>query len=233
FDTTGSPLKNGFDHFFGYLNQVHAHDSYPVELWRGSRKTRLTANDSDRQGAYSNDLFRDDALKFVDEHRSRPFFLLWSHTIPHAFPAKKTIEVPQIEPQYRDQPWPDIEKRFASAITRMDRQVGEMRAKLRTLGIERNTLVLFTSDNGPQAVPPHDSDFFDSNGPWRGVKRDLTEGGIRVPAIAAGPGLAKPGTVVDSPWAFWDLLPTCADIAGARVPAGVDGVSVNDLWQGR
>jgi arylsulfatase A-like enzyme len=230
--TTGVPEQQGFDHFFGYLNQVHAHDSYPTELWRGNRKVRLTANDNDAQGAYSNDLFRDDVLEFVENHRKRPFFLLWSHTIPHAFPAKKTIEVPQIEPAIRNQSWPDIEKRFASAVIRMDRQVGEFRAKLRALGLERNTLVLFVSDNGPQNVPPHDPDFFDSNGPWKGVKRDLAEGGIRVPAIAVGPGLAKPGSVVDSPWAFWDLPPTFAEIAGARVPKGMDGISVADVWRG-
>ena len=231
--TTGVPEKQGFDHFFGYLNQVHAHDSYPTELWRGARKVRLPANDNDAQGAYSNDLFRDDALGFVRENRKQPFFLLWSHTIPHAFPGKKTIEVPEIEPQYRNQPWPDIEKRFASAITRMDRHVGELRSLLRTTNLDRNTLVLFTSDNGPQGVPPHDSDFFDSNGPWKGIKRDLTEGGIRVPAIATGPGLARPGTVIDSPWAFWDLLPTFADWIGAAVPPGIDGVSVRRDWEGK
>jgi len=231
--TTGVPGKQGFDEFFGYLNQVHAHDSFPTELWRDDSPVAIPANRDGAQGAYSNDLFRDEAVAFVERNRDRPFFLLWWHTIPHAFPAKQTIEVPEIEPEYRAQPWPEIEKRYASVVTRMDRHLGEMMRRLRDLGIERDTIVLFTSDNGPQAVPPHDPDFFDSNGPLRGVKRDLYEGGIRVPAIVRWPGVAPAGRVSDAPWALWDLLPTLAQVAGVRPPAGIDGVSVLEAWRGR
>lgn len=231
--TTGVPSRQGFDEFYGYLNQVHAHDSYPTSLWRNDREEPLEANRENRQGAYSNDLFLKESLDFVERNRDRPFFLLWWHTIPHAFPAKQTIEVPEIEPEYRDKPWPDIEKRYASVITRMDRHLGQMMAHLKRLGLDRDTLFLFTSDNGPQAVAPHNPDFFDSNGPLRGVKRDLYEGGIRVPTIARWPARLPAGATRSMPWAFWDLLPTCAAIAGARAPRGIDGVNLLPEWIGR
>ena len=231
--TTGVPNKQGFDEFFGYLNQVHAHDSFPTELWRNDRIEPLPANNDKKQGVYSNDLFLKECLNFVERNQERPFLLMWWHTIPHAFPAQRTIEVPEIEPEYRDKPWPEIEKRFASVVTRMDRDLGTMLAHLRRLGLDRDTIVMFTSDNGPQAVPPHDPDFFDSNGPLRGIKRDLYEGGIRVPTIIRWPGRIQPGTVNPTPWAAWDILPTCAAIAGVRPPSGIDGVNVLPAWLGR
>ncbi len=232
-DTTGVPSKQGFDEFYGYLNQVHAHDSFPTELWRNNRREPLPANAEKKQGAYSNDLFLKESLSFVERNRNRPFFLLWWHTIPHAFPAQRTIEVPEIEPEFRDKPWPEIEKRFASVVTRMDRDLGRMMAHLKRLGLDRDTIVVFTSDNGPQAVPPHDADFFDSNGPLRGIKRDLYEGGIRVPTVIRWPGCVKAGTSNATPWAFWDLLPTCAAIGGAKPPRGIDGVNVLPAWLGK
>jgi len=231
--TTGVPNLQGFHEFYGYLNQVHAHDSYPTYLWRNDRQESLDANKDGKQGAYSNDLFLNECLSFVERNRHRPFFLLWWHTIPHAFPAKRTIEAPAIEPEYRDKPWPEIEKRYASVITRMDRHLGQMLALLSKLGLDRDTIFVFTSDNGPQNVPPHDPDFFDSNGPLRGIKRDLYEGGIRVPTIVRWPGRVPAGRVSDVPWAFWDILPTCAEIAGAPKPKGIDGVSVLPAWLGR
>ncbi len=232
-ETSGVPTRQGFDEFYGYLNQVHAHDSFPTELWRNDRKEALDANRDGKQGAYSNDLFLRESLAFVERNRQRPFFLLWWHTIPHAFPAKRTIEVPEIEPEYRNKPWPDIEKRFASAVTRMDRDMGKMMAHLKRLGLDRDTIVVFTSDNGPHAVPPHNADFFDSNGILRGTKRDLYEGGIRVPTIIRWPGRIRAGATSAQPWAFWDMLPTCAEVAGVKSPKGIDGVSVLPGWLGK
>ncbi len=170
---------------------------------------------------------------FVERNKDRPFFLLWWHTIPHAFPAKRTIEVPEIEPEYRDKPWPEIEKRYASVITRMDRDLGTMMVHLRRLGLDEDTIILFTSDNGPQAVPPHDPTFFKSSGPLRGIKRDLYEGGILVPTIVRWPRRVRGGLTSAYPWAFWDILPTCAQIAGVKPPAGLDGISVLNAWLGR
>lgn len=231
--TTGIPTRQGFDEFFGYLNQVHAHNSFATELWRNEQIVTLEANRDGKQGAYSNDLFLQESLAFVERNRRRPFFLLWWHTIPHAFPAQRQIEVPEIEPIYRDQSWPDIEKRFASVVTRMDRHLGIMMQRLNKLGLTRNTIILFTSDNGPQAVPPHDPTFFKSSGSLRGIKRDLYEGGICVPTVLRWPGRAPAGTVCDEPWAHYDMMATLADIVGKPVPRGTDGVSVLPLWQGR
>jgi arylsulfatase A-like enzyme len=232
-DTTGIPNRQGFHEFYGYLNQEHAHDSYPTELWRNEKRETLEKNLNDRQGAYSNDLFCDEAIAFVERNRSKPFFLLWSHTIPHAFPAKSAIEVPEIEPEYRPKPWPEIERRFASVITRMDRHLGRMLQKLRELKLEKETLILFTSDNGPQAVPPHSPDFFRSSGGLRGVKRDLYEGGIRVPTIVRWRGRIREGTLCDHPWAFWDLYPTLAELTSQPVPERIDGVSILPAWLGK
>ncbi len=231
--TTGVPSRQGFDTFFGYLNQVHAHDSFPTELWRDDQVVPVEANREGRQGAYSNDLFLQECLNFVQQNRNRPFFLLWWHTIPHAFPAKQTIETPEIEPAYRDKPWPDIEKRYASVITRMDRHMGEMMRHLDRLGLTRDTIVLFTSDNGPQDVAPHNPRFFTSSGPLRGIKRDLYEGGIRVPAVLRWPGKAPAGTVNRHPWIHYDILATLADLVGRPAPSDTDGISVLPLWQGK
>lgn len=232
-DTTGIPTRQGFDEFFGYLNQVHAHDSFPTQLWRNDTIVPLDNNRDGKQGSYSNDLFLKEALSFVERNRRRPFFLLWWHTIPHAFPAQRQIEVPSIEPIYREKPWPDIEKRFASVVTRMDRDLGTMMRHLNRLGITRDTIILFTSDNGPQAVAPHDPAFFRSSGPLRGVKRDLYEGGICVPTALRWPGRAPSGVVCHEPWAHYDLMATLADIVEKPAPRGTDGVSALPLWQGK
>ncbi len=231
--TTGVPSRQGFDEFYGYLNQVHAHDSYPTMLCRGDREEPIPQNEAGKQGAYSNDLFLRESLGFIERNRTRPFFLMFCHTIPHAFPAKKTIEVPEIEPEYRDKPWPEIEKRYASAVTRHDRHVGRLMARLKELGIEDDTLVIFTSDNGPQTVTPHDPEFFQSRGGLRGIKRDLYEGGIRVPTIVRWPGKVKAGAASATPWAFWDILPSSAELLGRPAPRGMDGVSVLPVWLGR
>ncbi|MHC4648929.1 MAG: arylsulfatase [Planctomycetota bacterium] len=207
----GDPARNGFDYFFGYLNMVHAHNYYPEFLWR-------------------NELFTEEALRFVDVFRKEPFFLYLAYTIPHANNEGgrhigNGMEVPDYG-IYKDKDWPDPKKGHAAMISRMDRDIGKLLAKLKELGIDANTLVMFSSDNGPHKEGGADPAFFNSNGPLTGKKRDLYEGGIRVPLVARWPGRIKPGSVSDHVSAFWDFLPTAAELGGASAPADTDGVSM-------
>lgn len=235
--STGEPRRQGFDYFFGYLCQGHAHNYYPEFLFRNEERVPLEGNvvpDDRPDGAgvatekvqYSHDLCAREALEFVQRHKDRPFFLYLALTIPHANNEAKDqgMEVPSDAP-YSDRDWPQQDKNHAAMITRMDRDIGTLMAKLQDLGIDGNTLVIFTSDNGPHREGGHDPDFFDSNGPLRGIKRDLYEGGIRVPMIARWPGTIRPGTETDHVSAFWDVLPTVAEIAGVTPPPAGDGVS--------
>jgi len=237
----GDPAHNGFDYFFGYLSMVHAHNYYPEFLWRNERKVKLGniveytksgyARDvggvSTNKLDYSHDLFTKEALKFVKKNRNSPFFLELAYTIPHANnqACPKGMEVPNYG-IYKDKDWPEPEKGKAAMITRMDRDIGRLQFRLRELGIDNRTLVMFSSDNGPHEESGVAPDFFDSNGPLRGIKRDLYEGGIRVPLIARWPGKIKPGSVSDHVSAFWDFLPTCVELAGLTPPKGIDGISM-------
>jgi arylsulfatase A-like enzyme len=239
----GDPARNGFDHFFGYLNMVHAHNYYPEFLWRNGQKVVLEGNElaeryrdkgeqgwSFRQETYSHDLFTDEALAFVELNRERPFFLYLAYTIPHANNEGgrhigNGMEVPDYD-VYKGKDWPEPEKGKAAMITRMDRDIGKLFAKLRALGVDKDTLVMFSSDNGPHREGGIDPKFFDSSGPLQGIKRDLYEGGIRVPLIARWPGKIKAGSVTDHVSAFWDFLPTCAELAGQEPPANSDGISM-------
>jgi arylsulfatase A-like enzyme len=235
-DTTGVPNRQGFDYWFGYLNQRNAHNYYPEYLWRNEERHPLPDNENDARGAYTHDLFTEDALRFIDDHRHHPFFLYLPYTIPHANNelGRETgdgMEVPS-QGDYAHADWPDVEKNTAAMISRLDSDVGRIMERLQDLGIDEDTVVFFTSDNGPHREGGHDADFFDSRGPLRGIKRDLYEGGIRVPMIARWPGVIPRGVVSDTPWAFWDLLPTAADIAGAVPPEDVDGVSVLPALRG-
>jgi len=230
-DTTGIPNRQGFDYFFGYLNQGHAHNYYPDYLWRNEEKVPL-ANEvakgvATKRVQYTQDLFAEEALAFVERSKDKPFFLYYAVTIPHANneAGNAGMEVPSDEP-YSAQDWPKNEKNFAAMVTRLDTDVGRLMARLKELGLDDDTIVFFTSDNGPHREGGHDPDFFDSNGPLRGIKRDLYEGGIRVPMIVRRPGAVPAGKTSDHVWAFWDFLPTAADIAGAETPTGLDGLSV-------
>jgi arylsulfatase A-like enzyme len=183
---------------------------------------------------FSNDLFTKEALQFVERGKDKPFFLYLTYTIPHANneAGKQGMEVPSDEP-YSAEDWPQVEKNFAAAVTRMDADIGRLVALIRKLGLERDTVIFFTSDNGPHREGGHDPTFFQSSGPLRGIKRDLYEGGIRVPTVVRWPGRVKAGSVSDQAWAFWDFLPTAAEIAGARPPAGIDGLSMLPAIEGR
>jgi arylsulfatase A-like enzyme len=247
-NTTGVPWEKGFDEFAGYLDQVHAHDYYPDHLWRHDPVTGFTGsqafpeNYGGRLGLYSHDLFSKAALNFIQNNKPerlnqfRPFFLYLAYTIPHANneEGQRTgngMQVPSDAP-YSNERWPQVEKDKAAMITRLDTDIGRLFQKLRELKIEDNTVVFFTSDNGPHQEGGVDPKFFQSGGPLRGIKRDLYEGGIRVPLIARWPGKIKPG-VSDLPAAFWDFLPTAAELAGAKAPAHIDGISLLPTLRGQ
>ena len=242
--TTGVPNRQGFDYFFGYLNQRHAHNYYPTFLWRNEKRIDLRnlVPDEDAEGSgvstnrvdYAHDLMAEEALKFIEGNGGGPFFIYLAFTIPHANNEAKNkgMEVPDLG-EFASEDWPDQEKAKAAMITRLDRDVGRLMALLKKLGIDDNTLVFFTSDNGPHREGGADPDFFDSNGPLRGIKRDLYEGGIRVPMIARWPKRIKAGAKSDQVWAHWDLLPTLAEVAGVKPPADIDGVSMFNALRGR
>jgi len=236
-DSAGIPNRQGFDHFFGYLCQRHAHNYYPEFLFRNREKVPLQGNQvenprpdgagkSIEKASYSHDLCVQEALTFVERNKNNPFFLYLAVTIPHANneAGSEGMEVPSDEP-YTDREWPRQQKNHAAMITRLDRDVGRLMAQLKRLGIDRQTLVIFTSDNGPHREGGADPEYFNSNGPLRGIKRDLYEGGIRVPMIAHWPGKIAPGSVTGHVSAFWDFLPTAAQVAGIPAPADIDGIS--------
>ncbi|MGH9630927.1 MAG: sulfatase-like hydrolase/transferase, partial [Bryobacteraceae bacterium] len=227
----------GFDEFFGYLDQKHAHTYYPTQLWDNEREHMLDGNFGPDQRDYSHDIFTKRALDFVDRHKDQPFFLYLAYTIPHANNeltrmSGNGMQVPSDAP-YSDRDWPQPDKNFAAMITRLDKDVGELLGRLKSLGIEQDTLVLFSSDNGPHKEGGNNPEFFNSNGPLRGIKRDLYDGGIRVPAIARWPQKIRPNQVSDQVWAFWDFLPTAAEVAGASAPTGLDGISIVPALNGK
>ena len=252
--TTGRPDQQGFDESFGYLDHTHAHRQYTNHLWKNGEVFPVNLEKD-----YANDLFAQAALDFIGRNSSRPFFLYLALTVPHAelrvpedslkeyqgkfpetpFVNAKADAVPSHPPAkerrptigYRSQPTPRAA--FAAMVTRMDRHVGQILARLRELGIDDNTIVFFSSDNGPHREGGADPQFFKSAGPLRGIKRDLYEGGIRVPMIVRWPGRIKSGSVSNDVWAFWDFLPTAAEIARATAPNNIDGISMLPALLGR
>jgi arylsulfatase A-like enzyme len=236
---TGLPRQQGFTYFHGYLNQHHAHNHFPDFLWRNETKEALSnvVTRVDEHGAgyatealhYADDLFADDALRFVTEQKDQPFFLYWSMVIPHANNERARdlgngAHVPDFGP-YAGKDWPEQDKGQAAMITRLDSYVGRMLEKLHQLGIAQNTLVIFTSDNGPHDESKHDLTRFTPAGPYTGIKRSLTDGGIRVPFIAWWPGKIKAGSTSEHVAYHGDLLATAAAIAGAELPADRDSLS--------
>jgi arylsulfatase A len=241
--TTGQPDRKGFDFSFGVLDHRHAHRQYTDHLYRDGERV---ATDADRD--YVNDLFTREAAAFIERADPRPFFLYLNYTVPHAelrvpedslaplkgmFPESGFVnEKADARPTgpddtslgYRSQPTPRAA--FAAMVTRMDRDVGRLVDLLRARGIDDRTLILFTSDNGPHREGGADPAFFRSSGALRGIKRDLYEGGIRVPLIARWTGTIPAGRESPHVWAHWDMFPTLAALAGARIPPGLDGMSM-------
>ncbi len=237
-DSTGIPNRHGFDYWFGYLHQGRAHNYYPEYVWKNEEKYPLEGNvvsDEHKRVAiervtYSHDVFADDALDFLDNHKGDTFFLYLAFTLPHANNERgrydgNGMEIPDYG-QYTGRDWPDPKKGHAAMISRLDRDVGRIIERLRELGLDKDTVVFFTSDNGPHKEGGADPAFFNSSGPLRGYKRDLYEGGIRVPAIVRWPGKIEPGSVSRHPWASWDFMPTAADLAGVETPENTDGISI-------
>ena len=242
-DTEGDPNSQGFDEFFGYNCQSLAHNYYPGHLWRNHEKIMIHENDSGKTGAYSADLIHMEALDFIAQNKNKPFFLFYPTTIPHAemfakeeymarfrgkFDPEKSFRGTDDGPDFRLGPYgsqPEAHAAFAAMVTQLDDYVGEIISKLEELGLEKNTMVVFVSDNGPHLEAGADPDYFNSNGPLRGYKRDLYEGGIRTPMIVKWPGKVKPGSVSGHISAFWDVMPTLAEITGADVPGEIDGIS--------
>lgn len=244
---TGVPRKQGFDEFFGYLNQHHAHNHFPDYLWRNEEKVSLPNKIIPVGGngggyateavEYADDLFADEALKFVAENKSRPFFLYWCMVVPHANnertrELKNGAEVPDFGP-YAGRDWPEPDRGQAAMISRLDGYVGRMLDKLRELGLAENTLVIFTSDNGPHNESNHNLARFEPAGPLSGIKRSLTDGGIRVPFIAWQPGRVVAGSESDHVGYFGDWMATAAELAGASVPPGCDSLSFAPTLSGQ
>lgn len=229
--TPGYPNAAGFDDFFGYSHQGLAHNYYPDFLWRNGDKVlfenKVKGNVAFEKKTYSHDLFAQEAIDFVTKNKDRPFFLYLAFTIPHANneAGKDGMEIPSDEP-YSKKPWPQSEKNMAAMVTLMDRDIGRLVETLKSLGIDDDTVIVFSSDNGPHSEGGHDPSFFRSSGPLRGIKRSLHDGGIRVPTIVRWPGHVPAGKTSDKVWAFWDFLPTAADLAGAKTPVNIDGVSI-------
>jgi arylsulfatase A-like enzyme len=236
---SGLPRKHGFDQFFGYLNQQHAHNHFPDFLWRNEDRVSLPnvvtrvgnngAGYATKAVQYADDLFADEAIQYVNDNKTQPFFLYWSMVVPHANnertrALKNGAHVPDFGP-YTNKDWPDPDRGQAAMITRLDGYVGRMLAELKKLGLAENTLVIFTSDNGPHNESNHNLARFNPSGPLTGIKRSLTDGGIRVPMIAWWPGKVKAGTESDHVASFADWMATAAELAGVTTPDGCDSIS--------
>jgi arylsulfatase A-like enzyme len=251
-DNLTNPNDVGFDHFFGYVNTLHAQNSYPEFLVRNGKVERLKNEvsadwkkwqDPQSPGAgrgvatrrveYAPDLFTEDALRFIREHQKRPFFLVLAPNLPQANhdAGERGMEVPDLG-EFASRDWPEPEKAFAAMLRNLDRDTGRVLDLLKELGLAKDTLVIFTSANGPFQGGGHQADFFDSNGKFRGSKGDLAEGGIRVPMIAWWPDTIPAGTENDRQWYLGDLMATAAELAGTPPPAGLDSDSLVSALKG-
>jgi arylsulfatase A-like enzyme len=247
-DSPGHPNQKGFDEFFGYLNQTHAHNYYPSFLMLNSTRVPLrNVSEVETPGRgdgyarekrdYAPAVIMDRALAWMDAHRAQPFFLYLSTTLPHANNEARRAtgngeEVPDLGP-YRDQPWTEPNKGHAAMVRWLDGDVGTVMARLKALGLDDRTIVVFASDNGPHNEGGNDPEFFEAHGPLRGLKRSMTDGGIRVPFIVRWPGHSKAGTVSDHVGYFGDMFATVCDLLRRPAPASLDSVSLLPTLEGR
>lgn len=247
----GDPVKQGFDVFYGYNCQRLGHHYYPYHLWDNEKKVVLDANAGTAKGTYAPDLIHEKTLEFIEDNKDQPFFAYVASIIPHAelaapeeymekfrgkfdepTPFKGLDKGPELRAgRYQSQKEPRAA--FAAMITLLDDQVGEIVAKVDELGIADNTLIIFTSDNGAHQEGGADPVFFNSNGPYRGHKRDLFEGGVHVPMIAYWPGKVAAGSESDHISAFWDMVPTFTQLAGVKAPDDTDGISMMPTLLGK
>ena len=240
----GDPTKQGFDEFYGFNCQRMAHNYFPGHLWDNENKIMLEGNTGDQYKQYAPELIQKKALEFIDNNKQHPFFLYYPTTIPHAellipdkymapyrgkfLPEKSFDGAEPGDENFRIGAYgtqPEGHAAFAAMVTLLDKQVGELIRKLKELGLDKNTIVMFSSDNGPHLEGGADPDYFNSNGPLKGYKRDLYEGGIREPMIAWWPGKIKENSTSDYIGAFWDLMPTYAELAGIKAPVNIQGIS--------
>lgn len=247
------PTKVGFDKFYGYNCQTLAHDYYPDHLWDNTTRVEFKENYDQKENTYSADLIHSKALEFMREQAKagKPFFTFLSYTLPHAeliLPKDSVYdEYCRLIPAAEDKAWADANPNrkgaygaterpyasFASMVTKLDSYVGDVMDMLRELDIDDNTLVVFTSDNGPHKEGGANPDYFASYGPYRGIKRDLYEGGIRMPFIVRCPGTVPAGVDNDHIMAFWDMLPTFAEVARSKDVIATDGISLVPTLTGK
>jgi arylsulfatase A-like enzyme len=241
--SVSEPLKMGFDRFYGYNCQRQAHHYYPYFLWNDGRREMLWGNFGMETEDYAPDLIQEKTLEFIEANKDEPFFIYYALVQPHAemfapeekmekyrgkFLPESSYEGTDEGPDFRKFAYgsqPEAHAAFAAMVEVMDEDIGELVAKLEELGLADDTLIMFTSDNGPHTEGGHDPAYFNSNGSQRGTKRDLYEGGIHVPMVACWPGTVPAGIETDHLSAFWDVLPTMADVIGKRKPKGIDGIS--------
>jgi len=232
FDTTGSPLKNGIDHFFGYNCQRHAHSYFPTYLYNDDKRMELPGNDGKGVGkTYAQELIANETVNWVKQQKDKPFFLFYAITLPH---GRFEIDNQGI---YANEPWTAQQKNYAAMVTRLDSDVGRLLATLKELKIDDNTIIFFAGDNGSSFDPKSEiGKMFDQTmgGKLRGFKRSMYEGGLRQAGLVRWPGKVPAGRVSDEPWAFWDFLPTAAELAGAKLPKGAktDGLSLVSFLKG-
>jgi arylsulfatase A len=243
-DTPGVAYKQGFDEWFGHYHQVHAHFYYPYWVWQKDQRYPLPGNEGGKRGQYVHDEIHAKALDFIRRRKDGPFFAYLPYIVPHVeLVVPEDSEKPyqgQFPKQSIADPRPgylgseDAYTTYAGMVSRLDRHVGEVLDLLKQLKIEDNTVVIFSSDNGPQGATWMPlTEFFDGNGPFRGAKGDFYEGGIREPFLVRWPGKVKPGSTTDHPIAFQDLMPTLAAIAGVDAPPRLDGISFLPTLTGR
>lgn len=233
-DSEGHPNRHGFDYFYGYLGQGHAHSYYPPFLFENNEKIML------EKKHYSHNLIVEKALDFIDKNAEHPFFLYFSPTIPHAELAVPEENMQQYEGQFQEKPFagghycaqPKPRAAYAAMVTLLDTNVGQIIELLKRKGVYENTILIFTSDNGVHKEGGHDPKYFNSNAGLRGIKRDFYEGGIRTPFIVEWPGMIAPGSRNQHVSAFWDFLPTVCDITGISTPHDIDGISYLPVLKG-
>ncbi|MCF8226211.1 MAG: arylsulfatase [Bacteroidales bacterium] len=242
--TEGVPWNEGFDNWYGYINQKNAHFYFPPFLYENDKKIMLTGNMDGKKEQYSHDLIMDKAFDFIIQNKDQAFFIYLAITLPHSellipeeymqpfrgkYPEKPFISNDPENISSQEEPFAT----YAAMVTKLDVDVGKLIDLLKENGLYENTIVMFASDNGPHSSGGADPQFFNSNGPFRGIKRDLYEGGIRTPFYVSWPGKIEAGSRSDHVSAFWDILPTIAEISGAPAPTDIDGISLANALFGK